>query len=85
MAAMGSPEAKTASKFVVALQGDFAEQVLLRHYHGLHPHHLQNRQEQGDHGAAAALPLEDPQDENRLIRARLPRTAPGGSESCPPR
>ena len=43
----------------------------MSHYHGLHPHHFQDRQEQGHHGPPATLPLEDPEDENRLIPARF--------------
>ena len=71
MAAMGCSEANTASKLRLPLQRDFAEQILLRHHHRLHPHHLQDGQKQRDHGAAGALPLEDAQDEDRLVLARL--------------
>ena len=81
---MGWPEAKTSSKLAVPLERDFAEQVLLRHHHGLHPHHLQDRQEQRDHGPARALLLEDPEDEYRLVLAGFHEPLAADSGSCPP-
>ena len=67
MAAGGCSEANTASKLPCRLERDLAEEVFLRHYYGLHPHHFEHRQEHRNHGAPRALPFKDAHNENRPI------------------
>src|SRR5262245_37851694 len=65
---------KYSFEILVALQGDLAEEVLLRHYDRLQFDHFQGSEKESDHGPAAALLFEDPQDEHGLLWADFQKT-----------
>src|SRR6185503_1651170 len=56
---------------VALAERDFAEQILLQNLNRLYLHHLQNSQEEADHGAAAALLFHHLQDEHRMVFFRF--------------
>jgi hypothetical protein len=67
-ALIGCSEANTESELLVARHGDFAEKILLQNYDRLQLDHLEHRQKQRDHGALRPLLLEQPHNEDRLVR-----------------
>src|SRR5579871_1142830 len=58
-------------EMAMPLERDFSEEVLLGHYHCLHPHQFQHGEEQRDHGTPRPLLLKNAEDENRLVRSGL--------------